>query len=94
MERLVRSRVSESTGAGYKEDSLDLVRDFEHIAIHLYKTILDFQIRLLRQYSGKWAVRYGREIFKTDDWAALTKHIQALEIRCTEIASDLGSTLR
>lgn len=44
----------------------------------------------MRQYSGKWAVRYGREIFKTDDWAALTKQIQALEIRCTEIASDLG----
>lgn len=56
MERLVRSRVSESTGAGYKEDSLDLVRDFEHIAIHLYKTILDFQIRffatILRKMGG------------------------------------------
>ncbi|KAJ5416626.1 uncharacterized protein N7487_000176 [Penicillium crustosum] len=90
MERLVRRGKSELTRSSYHSDSLELVKDFEDTAVDLYKTILEFQIRLGRQYSDNWARRYGRDVFKADDWTGLTSRIKSLEVRCTEIAQDLS----
>lgn len=90
MERLIRPGKSEPTRSSYNSDSLELVKDFEDTAVDLYRTILEFQIRLTRQYSDNWAKRYGRDVFKADDWTGLTSRIRGLEIRCTEIAQDLS----
>ncbi|CAI7590585.1 unnamed protein product [Penicillium viridicatum] len=90
MERLIRPGKSGLTRSSYHPDSLELVKDFEDAAIDLYKTILEFQIRLARQYSDNWAKRYGRDVFKADDWTGLTSRIKSLEVRCTEIAQDLS----
>lgn len=90
MERLIRPGKSEPTRSSYHSDSLELVNDFEDTAVDLYKTILEFQIRLARQYSDNWAKRYGRDVFKADDWTGLTSRIRSLEVRCTEIAQDLS----
>ncbi|KAJ5903859.1 hypothetical protein N7504_006242 [Penicillium tannophilum] len=90
MERLVRPGNSGLTRSSYQPDSLELVKDFEVTVVELYKTILEFQIRLVRQHSDNWAKRYGRDIFKTDDWTNLTSQIKILEARCTEIAQDLS----
>lgn len=90
MERLIRPGKSELTRISYHSDSLELVKDFEDTAVDLYKTILEFQIRLARQYSDNWAKRYGRDVFKADDWTGLTSRIRSLEVRCTEIAQDLS----
>ncbi|OQD93481.1 hypothetical protein PENSOL_c032G04840 [Penicillium solitum] len=90
MERLIRPGKSELTRISYHSDSLELVKDFEDTAVDLYKTILEFQIRLARQYSDNWAKRYGRDVFKADDWTGLTSRIRSLEARCTEIAQDLS----
>ncbi|KAJ5197517.1 hypothetical protein N7449_007996 [Penicillium cf. viridicatum] len=90
MERLIRPGNSGLTQSSYQPDSLQLVKDFEDIAVELYKTILEFQIRLVRQHSDNWAKCYGRDIFKADDWTGLTSRIKSLEVRCTEIAQDLS----
>ncbi|KAJ5979350.1 hypothetical protein N7501_002692 [Penicillium viridicatum] len=90
MERLIRPGKSGLTRSSYHPDSLELVKDFEDAAVDLYKTILEFQIRLARQYSDNWAKRYGRDVFKADDWMGLTNRIKSLEVRCTEIAQDLS----
>ncbi|OQD71732.1 hypothetical protein PENPOL_c001G05426 [Penicillium polonicum] len=90
MERLIRPGKSGLTRSSYHSDSLALVKDFEDTAVDLYKTILEFQIRLARQYSDNWAKRYGRDVFKADDWTGLTSRIKRLEVRCTEVAQDLS----
>ncbi|KAJ5389847.1 uncharacterized protein N7496_000915 [Penicillium cataractarum] len=90
MERLIRPGNTGLTESDYQPDSLQLVRDFEDTAVELYKTILVFQIRLVRQHSRNWAKRYGRDVFKADDWADLTSRIKTLEAKCTEIAQDLS----
>lgn len=90
MERLTRSGNSESTGNRHQADSLKLVEDFENTAVELYQTILEFQIRFMRQNSISWAKRYGRDIFKADDWNSLTSQIKVLEAKCTEIAKVLS----
>lgn len=90
MERLTRPANSDSTGNSYQSDSLELVQDFENTAVELYKTILEFQIRFMRQHSNNWAKRYGRDILKADDWNNLTSQIKTLEAKCTEIAKDLS----
>jgi hypothetical protein len=48
MERLIRPGNSGLTWSKYQSDSLELVKDFEGTAVELYKTILEFQIRLVR----------------------------------------------
>ncbi|KAJ5725089.1 uncharacterized protein N7483_006446 [Penicillium malachiteum] len=90
MERLIRPGNSGLTEDSYQPDSLKLVEDFENTAVELYKTILEFQLRLVRQHSDNWAKRYGRKVFKADDWTSLTSHIKTLETKCTEIAQDLS----
>jgi hypothetical protein len=90
MERLIRPGNSGLTRSSYQSDSLEVVKSFEDTAVELYKTILEFQTRLLRQYSDNWAKRYGRDVFKADDWTNLTSRIRSLEVRCTEIAQDLS----
>lgn len=90
MERLIRPENSRLTRDRYQSDSRELVKIFEDTAVELYKTILEFQIRLVRQYSDNWAKRYGRDVFKADDWSSLTRRIKSLEGRCTEIAQDLS----
>ncbi|KAJ5986958.1 hypothetical protein N7451_011323, partial [Penicillium sp. IBT 35674x] len=90
MERLIRPGNSELTRSSYQPDSLELVKDFEGTVVELYKTILEFQIRLVRQHSDNWAKRYGRDVFKADDWTSLTSQIKTLEARCTELAQDLS----
>lgn len=90
MERLIRPGSSGLTQSSFQNDSLELVKDFEGTAVKLYKSILEFQIRLVRQYSDNWAKRYGRDILKADDWTILASQIKTLEARCTEIAQDLS----
>jgi ankyrin repeat protein len=90
MERLIRPGKSGLTESGYHVDSLELVRDFENAAVELYRTILEFQIRLVKQHSRSWAERYGRDVFKVDVWTSLTGQIKALETKCAELAQDLS----
>ncbi|KAJ5806268.1 uncharacterized protein N7503_003870 [Penicillium pulvis] len=90
MERLIRPGKSGLTQSSYLSDSLELVKDFERTVVDLYKTILEFQIRLVRQHSNNWAKQYGRDIFKADDWTSLTSQVKTLEAKCTEIAQDLS----
>ena len=90
MERLIRPGKSGLTESGYHVDSLELVRDFENAAVELYRTILEFQIRLVKQHSRSWAERYGRDVFKVDAWTSLTGQIKALETKCAELAQDLS----
>jgi ankyrin repeat protein len=87
MERLIRPGSAQDT---YHVDSLALIQDFEDTTIKLYRTILEFQIRVGRQYSENWAARYGRDVFKADDWAGLKNQINTLESKCTVLARDLS----
>ncbi|KAJ5902311.1 hypothetical protein N7495_002839 [Penicillium taxi] len=90
MDRLIRPGNAGLTQIIYQNDSLELVKGFEDTTVELYKTILEFQIRIMRQCSDNWAKRYGRDVFKADDWTSLTSRIKTLELRCTEIAQDLS----
>lgn len=45
---LIRPGDSSLTQNGYQSDSLDLVKDFEDTETELCKTIVEFQIRLVR----------------------------------------------
>lgn len=90
MERLIRPGNPGLTETCYQVDSLELVRDFENTVVELYKRILEFQIRLVRQHSHSWAKRYGRDVLKIDDWMSLTSQIKELETKCTELAQDLS----
>ncbi|KAJ5690844.1 hypothetical protein N7462_005236 [Penicillium macrosclerotiorum] len=90
MERLIRQGNSGLTRETYQPDSIELVKDFEDTAVGLYKTILEFQIRFVRQHSNTWANRYGRDVLKADDWMSLTSRIKTLEAKCTELAQDLS----
>ncbi|KAL4928200.1 uncharacterized protein BDV17DRAFT_264963 [Aspergillus undulatus] len=90
MERLIKPGHPGATESIYHADSLQLVNDFINHAVELYKTILEFQMRFVKQHSDSWAKRYGREVLKADDWTSLTSQIKTLEARCTEIAQDLS----
>ncbi|KAF3400789.1 hypothetical protein DPV78_005126 [Talaromyces pinophilus] len=89
MERLIRPGSAQVQDA-YQVDSLALIHDFEESASKLYRTILEFQIRVGRQYSESWATRYGRDVIKADDWAGLKSQINTLETKCTVLARDLS----
>jgi ankyrin repeat protein len=89
MERLIRPGSAQAQDA-YHVDSLALVHSFEESTIKLYRTILEFQIRVGRQYSESWARRYGRDVIKADDWAGLKSQINTLESKCTILARDLS----
>lgn len=56
----------------------------------LYTKILEYQIRLVHQYSHNSAVRFGRDLVKADDWKTMFSQIQSLDTQCTQIAADLG----
>lgn len=89
MERLIRPNSAESHD-GYHADTVGLINGFEENTIKLYRTILEFQIRVSRQYSESWATRYGRDVIKADDWAGLKNQISMLESKCTILARDLS----
>lgn len=90
MERLIRPGVPGCKDKAFHIDSLELVHDFENTAVELYRKILEFQIRLVKQHSRSWAERYGRDVFKIDTWTSLTSQIKSLETKCTELAQDLS----
>lgn len=89
MERLIRPGSAQAQDA-YHVDSIALIHDFEESTIKLYRTILEFQIRVGRQYSESWAARYGRDVIKADDWAGLKSQICTLESKCSVLARDLS----
>lgn len=89
MERLIQPGSAQARDA-YHVDTFALIHDFEESVIKLYRNILEFQIRVGRQYSESWATRFGRDVIKADDWAGLKSQINILENKCTILARDLS----
>ncbi len=58
--------------------------------IQLYSKILEYQIRLMRQYTRNWASRYGRDVFKADEWKKMLSEIGELDSFCSQLAEELG----
>ena len=88
IERLRRSNTS---GVARKEaDTQVLVADLENKMVQLYSKILEYQIRLMRQSSHNWALRYGRDVFKFDEWKMMLSQIKGLDSTCSQLAEELG----
>ena len=58
--------------------------------VQLYGKILEYQIRLMRQSSHHWALRYGRDVFKSDEWKTMLSQIEVLDSTCSRLAEELG----
>lgn len=58
--------------------------------VRLYSKILEYQMRLMRQCSHIWALRYGRDVFKVDEWKAMLSQINELDSMCSRLAGELG----
>lgn len=90
MERLLRPGFETSTPVIQDDGRDPLVKHFEDTTVKLYSTILEFQIRAVRQFSKSWLEQYGRDVFRTNDWKALTTKIQELDAKCTRLAQALN----
>ena len=58
--------------------------------VQLYSKILEYQIRLMRQSSHNWALRYGRDVFKSDEWKTMLSQIKDFDSVCSRIGEELG----
>ena len=72
------------------EDVVALVNDLEDKIVQLYYKIYEYQIRLMCQYSHVWAVRFGRDVIKADDWDKMLTEIHTLDSDCSRISNELG----
>ena len=71
-------------------DTALLIDDLENKIVQLYRKILEYQIRLTRQYSYAWALRFGRDVIKADDWAKMLADLKLVDDDCSRIAGVLG----
>ena len=88
IERLRRPNTSRA--ARKEADTQVLVADLENKVVQLYSKILEYQIRLMRQSSHNWALRYGRDVFKSDEWKTMLSHMKDLDFACSQLAEELG----
>ena len=44
----------------------------------------------MRQSSHNWALRYGRDVFKADDWKSVLSQIKELDFECSRLAGEIG----
>ena len=88
IERLRRPNISRT--ARKEADTQVLVADLESEMVQLYSKILEYQIRLMRQPSHNWALRYGRDVFKSDEWKTMLSQIKDLDSVCSQLAEELG----
>ena len=58
--------------------------------VQLYSKILEYEIRFMRQSSHHWALRYGRDIFKSDEWKRMLSQMKDLDSICSQLAEELG----
>ena len=58
--------------------------------VQLYSKVLEYQIRLMRQSSHTWALRYGRDVLKADEWKTMLSQIKELDSICSRLAGELG----
>ena len=72
------------------EDVVALVNDLEDRIVQLYYKIYEYQIRLMCQYSHVWAVRFGRDVIKADDWDKMLTEIHTLDSDCSRMSNELG----
>ena len=77
-------------GAGIDTERLALVQDLESKIVDLYSKIYEYELCLLRQYSHTWAIRFGRDVVRADDWQKLSTEIQNLDSACSRLSDELG----
>ena len=88
MEKAVRPK--DPVGQPYGEPAyLKLSQDFETHTVHLYEKILEYLMRVTLQSSRFWAFRYGRDVFKFDDWTSLLHEINDFDLQCTQLARQI-----
>ena len=88
IERLRRPNASLT--ARKMTDTRTLVADLEAGMVQLYGKILEYQIHLMRQSSHHWILRYGRDVFKADEWKTMLCQIEGLDSTCSRLAEELG----
>ena len=88
IERLRRPNASHT--ARKQTDTRTLVADLEAKMVQLYGKILEYQIRLMRQSSHHWALRYGPDVFQSDNWKTMLCQIKDLDSTCSRLAEELG----
>lgn len=88
IERLRRPNAGNITRKQADTDAL--VTDLENKMVQLYSKVLEYEMRLMRQSSHMWALRYGRDVFKADEWKNLLSQIQELDSICSRVAGELG----
>ena len=88
IERLRRPNTSFT--ARKMTDTRTLVADLEAGMVQLYGKILEYQIHLMRQSSHHWILRYGRDVFKADEWKTMLCQIEDLDSTCSRLAEELG----
>ena len=88
IERLRRPKTSRA--ASEEVDTQILVADLENRIVQLYSKILEYQFCLMRQSSHNWALRYGRDVFKSDEWKKMLSQINDLDSVCSQMAAEIG----
>ena len=88
IERLRRPNTSHA--ARKQADTHALIADLENKMVQLYSKILEYQIRFMRQSSHNWALRYGRDVFKSDEWKTMLCQMKDLDSVCSQLAEELG----
>ena len=88
IERLRRSNAG--SVALRQPDTDALVKDLETNLVQLYSKIFEYQICLMRQSSHIWALRYGRDVFKADEWTTMLSEIKNLDSTCSRLAAEIG----
>ncbi|OCK74936.1 hypothetical protein K432DRAFT_409446 [Lepidopterella palustris CBS 459.81] len=66
---------------GGGESVANLKKQFESRSIKLYTRVLEYQLRLTRQYSRHRFFRYTRNLASKDGWATMLEEIKKFEVQ-------------
>ena len=72
-------------------DTTELNTTFETQVTKLYSHILCYEARVVCQMVRPTLLRYGRDVFKVDDWSTLINEVKASEAACTLISQVIDS---
>ena len=78
------------TAINTSPDTALVISDLENKIVQLYGKIYEYQIRLVRQYSHVWAMRFGRDTFRADDWAKTIADMRLIDADCSRMTDVLG----
>jgi len=73
------------------DNSSQLCIRFLDRTVDLYAIILEYQARAICQFSRHTIHRYGRDVFKADDWQNLLADIGKVDSECEKMSAAIGN---